>query len=198
MSNEVRRRNLLPHDGELYFLPDAIPPALTARVFAVLQASIPFKRETGLLFGRRQILPRETAWFGEGSYRYSGITHLPAPMPECLLPLKVLAETLAGSGFNSVLLNHYRDGRDSVSWHSDDESKLGLGPVIASLSLGATRRFLVRHRTEKGLRFALDLTAGSCLIMAGTMQQHWQHCVPKVRHAEPRINLTFRRVAAER
>jgi alkylated DNA repair dioxygenase AlkB len=187
------RTNLLPRDGEMYFLPDAIATAPARKLFDELRESIAFKRETGLIFGRRQRLPRETAWFGEAGYRYSGVSHPPVRMPDCLLPLKLLAENLAGCGFNSVLLNHYRDGRDSVSWHSDDKG--GIGPVIASLSLGATRRFLVRHRDDKDLRLALELTSGSCLIMASTMQQYWQHSVPKVRHAEPRINLTFRLIA---
>jgi alkylated DNA repair dioxygenase AlkB len=184
--------NLLARDGMMFFFPNAIAPAAAARLFRELQASIEFTREKALLYGRRQELPRETAWFGDGPYQYSGVTHVAAPMPSCLVPLKNVAESLARRRFNSVLLNHYRDGRDSVSWHSDHKGSIG--SVIASLSLGATRRFLVRHRTDTNLRLAVDLTAGSCLIMAGTMQHHWVHCVPKVKRAGPRINLTFRRI----
>ena len=186
--------NLLPCDGEMYFLPDAIEPGRARELFEELNAQIAFRREKGRLYGKWQFFPRETAWFGDGPLKYSSFTHPPAPLPRCLAPLKVLAESLAGAAFNGVLLNRYCDGRDSVSWHSDDEPTVG--KVIASVTLGAARRFLVRHRDDHSLRLALDLTAGSCLIMAGTMQQHWQHAVPKVRHAEPRINLTFRKVAA--
>jgi alkylated DNA repair dioxygenase AlkB len=189
--------NLLPRDGDMFFFSNVIMPTQAAKLFTELQANIKFRHELALLYGRWQKLPRETAWFGDGAYQSSGVTHRPSPMPECLLPLKMLTESLADCRFNSVLLNRYRDGRDSVSWHSDDEPKLGPEPVIASLSLGATRRFLVRHRTDRNVKLALDLTAGSCLIMAGAMQQHWVHCVPKVRHAGLRINLTFRWVFEE-
>jgi alkylated DNA repair dioxygenase AlkB len=181
--------------AKCYFFPDAIEPNRAAALFVELTAKIRFTQEEGVIYGRRQFFPRETAWFSVGPYKYSAFTHPPAPMADCLLPLKALAEALAHYPLNGVLLNHYRDGRDSVSWHSDDKPTVGLGPVIASISLGATRRFL-KHRKERGLRLSLDLTAGSCLIMAGTMQQHWLHCVPKERHSEPRINLTFRKVAA--
>jgi len=185
--------NLLPRDGEMYFLGDAIAPA--AATFADLRAAIPWRQEMARVMGRVLPTPRLTAWFGEAGYRYSGIDHRAAAMPECLRPLKAQAEKLAGCQFNSVLLNLYRNGRDSVSWHCDNER--GLGPVIASISLGATRRFRVRHRHDARLWLALDLTAGSCLIMAGGMQQSWLHCVPKQpKVAEERINLTFRQMGA--
>lgn len=103
-----------------------------------------------------------------------------------------VAEGLAGQRFNSVLLNLYRDGRDSVSWHADNEPGLGRNPVIASLSLGATRRFQLKHRRSKE-RVRVDLTHGSCLVMAGATQHHWLHQIPKTaRPVGPRINLTFR------
>jgi alkylated DNA repair dioxygenase AlkB len=95
--------------------------------------------------------------------------------------------------FNSVLLNLYRYGTDSMGWHSDNEPELGQNPVIGSLSLGGTRRFMLRHRTEKGLKHQLELTSGSFLLMQGTTQHYWQHHIPKTkRPVPPRINLTFR------
>jgi len=116
-----------------------------------------------------------------------------------LLELKTTVETVCDAGFsgfngfNSVLLNLYRDGNDSMGWHSDDEAELGHNPVIGSLSLGGMRRFMLRHRSQKGLKHQLELTSGSLLLMQGTTQQYWQHHIPKTkRPVAPRINLTFR------
>jgi alkylated DNA repair dioxygenase AlkB len=186
--------NLLPRDGEMYFSPDAIASDEAARLYTRLRCEIAFARPVATVYGRQHTLPRGQAWFSDGPYKYAGMTLSPAPLPECLLPLKAIAERIAHGRFNGVLVNLYETGRDYVSWHSDDESKV-IGSVIASLSLGGTRRFLVRRRDDRRVRLAVYLTAGSCLLMAGTMQQHWQHSVPKVSRAEPRINLTFRRVA---
>ena len=143
-------------------------------------------------------IPRLTAWHGAAGYVYSGIRLTPAAWTPPLLELKALAERLAGERFNSVLLNLYRDGRDSVSWHADNEPGLGRDPVIASLSLGAVRRFQLKHR-RLDERLALDLPHGSCLIMAGATQHHWLHQLPKTtRPVGPRINLTFRHMRPDR
>ena len=144
--------------------------------------------------GRRVAIPRLTAWFGDGDYTYSGIRNVPTPWIKELLEVKGIAERCAGGCFNSVLANLYRDGRDSVSWHADDEAGMGSSPVIASISLGAVRQFRMRHKTFRDQSIAIDLPHGSCLVMAGTMQQFWQHAVPKTaRDVGARINLTFRR-----
>jgi alkylated DNA repair dioxygenase AlkB len=105
---------------------------------------------------------------------------------------------LSGTEFNAVLLNLYRDGRDGMGWHADDEPELGRNPVIASVSLGAPRRFCLRHRRRKDLKLDLELPRGSLLVMAGPMQHHWVHALPKTRRpVGERINLTFRRVAVK-
>jgi alkylated DNA repair dioxygenase AlkB len=172
--------------------PDALAPAAADRLFAALQASIAWRREIATLMGRRVPIPRLTAWHGAAGYVYSGIHLTPAPWTPPLLELKAVADRLAGQSFNSVLLNLYRDGRDSVSWHADNEPGLGRDPVIASLSLGAVRRFQLKHR-RRPERLTLDLPHGSCLIMAGATQHHWLHQLPKTsREVGPRINLTFR------
>jgi alkylated DNA repair dioxygenase AlkB len=116
-----------------------------------------------------------------------------------ILELKTRIEAVCDAPFNSVLLNLYRDGADSMGWHSDDEPELGERPVIASLSLGATRRFRLRHRRRKELEpVAIDLENGSLLIMEGDTQRFWKHQVPKTRRAaEPRVNLTFRNICRE-
>jgi alkylated DNA repair dioxygenase AlkB len=184
--------NLLPHDGEVFWYPGAIPAGDADRLLQVLVEKIDWRQEIATVMGRRLPTPRLTAWYGEAGYVYSGIRHQPAPWTPPLLELKAIAEGLAGRPLNSVLLNLYRHGRDSVAWHADDEPGLGRNPVIASLSLGATRRFHLRHRRSKA-RLALDLGHGDGLIMAGSTQHHWLHQLPKTaRPVGARINLTFR------
>jgi alkylated DNA repair dioxygenase AlkB len=184
--------NLLPRDGSARLHAGAITAAEGWRLFNQLMATIAWREEIATVMGQRVPIPRLTAWHGAAGYVYSGIRLTPAPWTAPLLELKAVAEACAGQAFNSVLLNLYRDGRDSVSWHADDEPGLGRDPVIASISLGAVRRFQMKHR-EAGLRVALDLPHGSCLVMAGATQHHWRHQVPKTgRPVGPRINLTFR------
>jgi alkylated DNA repair dioxygenase AlkB len=184
--------NLLPCDGAAFLYPDALPPADADRLLEALRDGIAWRQEVATVMGRRLPIPRLTAWHGAAGYVYSGIRLTPAPWTAPLLELKALAEAIARQPFNSVLLNLYRDGRDSVSWHADNEPGLGQNPVIASLSLGAVRRFQLKHRRLPE-RLTLDLPHGSCLIMAGATQHHWLHQLPKTKApVGPRINLTFR------
>jgi alkylated DNA repair dioxygenase AlkB len=188
---------LLPCDGIVWLCQDALGEAAAWRLFEELMALTPWRQEVATLMGRRVPIPRLTAWHGAAGYVYSGIEMAPAPWNEPLLETKAVAEACAGQAFNSVLLNLYRDGRDSVSWHADNEPGLGRDPVIASVSLGATRRFQMKHRRREA-RVALDLRSGSCLVMAGATQHHWLHQVPKTsRPVGPRINLTFRAMRHE-
>ncbi len=121
----------------------------------------------------------------------------PLPWIPAILEIKDKIEPLAGVTFNGVLLNLYRDGRDSMGWHSDDEKELGKGSVIASVSLGATRRFVFRRRDNNTIKQELNLAHGDLLIMRGETQQYWQHQVPKTaKKVGPRINLTFRLIIA--
>ena len=190
-----RAPSLLPCDGLIRLHEAAIAVADADRLFAELMAATAWRQEIATVMGRRVPIPRLTAWHGEAGYVYSGIRMTPASWNRPLLELKAAAEACAVQAFNSVLLNHYRDGRDSVSWHADNEPGLGRNPVIASISLGAIRRFQLRHRAS-GQRLSLDLPHGSCLIMAGATQHHWLHQVPKTaRPVGPRINLTFRAMA---
>ena len=188
-------RNLLPCDGEVLLFEHAIGERDADRLLEDLAGGIAWRQEVATIMGRRVPIPRLTAWHGETGYIYSGIAMEPAAWTPPLLELKRSAEAHAGQTFNSVLLNLYRDGRDSVGWHADNEPGLGRNPVIASISLGATRRFQLKHR-RRDERIAIDLSHGSCLIMAGATQHHWLHQVPKTARAVgPRINLTFRRMA---
>lgn len=183
--------NLAPRDGVLRLVPDAVPAP--ERMLDRLLAEIDWRQDEAWIMGRRVALPRLTAWYGDAGYRYSGIDNPPRPWLPLLHELKGVAEALAASPFNSVLLNLYRHGRDSMGWHSDDERSLGPEPVIASLSFGATRRFRLKHKEHPELAIGLDLPPGSCLIMAGALQHHWRHALPKTaKPVEPRVNLTFR------
>ena len=183
--------NLAPCDGELRLIEGAVPrPEL---VLERLLAEIDWRQEKARIIGREVQLPRLTAWYGDAGYRYSGIDNPPRPWLPVLLELQATAERLAGSPFNSVLANLYRDGQDSMGWHSDDERSLGQDPVIASLSFGAVRRFRLKHKRRPETIIALDLLPGSCLVMAGALQHYWRHALPKTRKPTgPRVNLTFR------
>jgi alkylated DNA repair dioxygenase AlkB len=184
--------NLLPCDGIARLYEAALAEVEAERLFEELLAVTLWRHEIATVMGRRVPIPRLTAWHGEQGYVYSGIRMTPMPWNPPLLEIKAVAEACAGQAFNSVLLNLYRDGRDSVSWHADNEPGLGRNPVIASVSLGATRRFQMTHR-QRDERVALDLPPGSCLVMAGATQHNWLHQVPKTARAVgPRLNLTFR------
>jgi alkylated DNA repair dioxygenase AlkB len=161
---------------------------------AGLLGDVPWEEEEIFLHGRMVKSPRLTAWYGDpgASYMYSGVPHEPMEWTPELSAIRELVSSSAQVSFNSVLLNLYRDGSDSVSWHSDDEEELGAEPTIASMSLGATRRFRLRERrTRESL--GLDLADGSLLLMSGASQRDWEHCLTKTKRAVgPRINLTFR------
>lgn len=183
--------NLLPRDGILRLVGDTVPGP--DDVMARLMAEIDWRQDVATIVGRSVPLPRLTAWHGDAGYRYSGIDNPPRAWTPLLLELRAVAESVADAAFNSVLLNLYRDGSDGMGWHADDERPLGRDPVIASLSFGATRRFRLKHRTEPGLALSLELPPGSCLVMAGALQHHWRHALPKTRRpVGPRVNLTFR------
>lgn len=189
-------------DGLLYHLPQFLAPDEASVLLGQLTTSLEWQQHRLKLFGRECLTPRLCAWYGDADarYGYSGQALEPLPWTDALAALQARLETALGIAFNSVLANLYRDGADSMGWHSDDEVSLGPQPVIASLSLGATRRFLLRHRCRRDLK-TLDLVLehGSLLIMAADTQCHWRHAVPKTRQpVMPRINLTFRRVTGAR
>jgi len=185
-------------DGSLALFAEAFVAEAPAW-FAALMGEVRWEQHWLTLFGRRIAAPRLSAWYAEPgcSYRYSGLSLAAQPFTPVLAQIRARTEALAGHGFNSVLLNLYRDGADGMSWHSDDEPELGPEPLIASLSLGATRRFLLRRRDAPRTRLGIDLADGSLLLMAPPLQRHWLHSVPKTRRATgARINLTWRRILA--
>jgi alkylated DNA repair dioxygenase AlkB len=172
---------------------DALDADAGRSIMADLLQQTRFEQPEIRMMGKSLRTPRLVAWYGDEPYGYSGLVHPSRPWTPILDALRALASRLAQSPFNGVLLNLYRDGSDSMGWHSDDEPELGANPVVASLSLGATRRFRLRHKRDRSLSFGLDLSHGSMLVMSGPIQHHWQHALPKTARAVgARLNLTFR------
>ncbi len=172
-----------------------VPVPEADAILARLLSELDWRRLEIRLFGRRVLQPRLTAWYGdpEAIYSYSGLQLEPLRWHPLLEALKSRLESFTGERFNSVLANAYRDGSDSMGWHSDDEKELGLEPFIASLSFGEERRFLVREKGRKSR--AMVLQHGSLLVMQGQSQRRFQHSLPKTRRAVgARVNLTYRMV----
>ncbi|KAB7765796.1 alpha-ketoglutarate-dependent dioxygenase AlkB family protein [Xanthomonas maliensis] len=166
-------------------------------LLCTLQAQAPWEVHRIRMFGRMVDSPRLSCWIGdpEASYRYSGTRFVPRPWLEALLPLRARLHAETDCAYNSVLLNRYRDGRDAMGWHSDDEPELGPQPIIASLSLGAARRFAFKHRHDPALGHVLTLGHGDLLLMAGHTQRLYKHALPRTaRPVGERINLTFRQI----
>jgi alkylated DNA repair dioxygenase AlkB len=187
----------LPDDGQLQLISHFIPDEQCEALFAQVHAAVMWRTQSIQLAGRWIEEPRRTAWVGDAdaAYTYSGRRNVPEPWPAVLQTLREQVCEVAQEPLNSVLCNLYRDGHDSMGLHADAEPELGPAPVIASLSLGATRRFQLRHRKLASARLDLDLARGSLLIMRGALQRFYRHGVPKqLRVDEPRINLTFRRI----
>lgn len=181
--------------AELRFVPRLFDPAGADRLFAELNQTTAWRHDTVQMYGRRLPVPRLMAWYGErrASYSFSGLSLEPAAWCPALLEVKAAVEAETEMVFNSALANLYRDGRDSVAWHADDETELGPAPVIASVSFGATRTFQLRRVDDHRVRHDVELTPGSLLVMAGRTQHHWQHRIAKTaKPIGPRINLTFR------
>jgi len=188
--------NLVLPDAELLLIGQFLDPISSACMFKDLLEQTPWRQDAIRMHGRLLPVPRLQAWYGEAhaKYGYSGLQLDPLPFTPLLLQLKEHVQETVGHKFNSVLLNQYRNGSDSVSWHSDDETELGADPLIASVSLGCERRFELKHRSRKELKkLTLPLTDGSLLFMGKGVQQHWLHQIPKQPGVvEVRINLTFR------
>lgn len=180
--------------GECLFFPDFFSKSESDLFLQKLTVEIEWKQESMNMYGKQIDFPRLTAWYGDNDkpYSFSGITLQPKIWTKELLEIKDEVEPLSNVQFNSVLLNRYRSGNDSISWHTDAEKELGQNPVIASVNFGATRKFQLRHIKTKE-KVEIELTHGSLLIMQGELQHFWEHQVPKTsKVVNERINLTFR------
>ena len=188
-------------DGEVYYVSDLNLGRSADALLRQLIAEIPWRQENILVWGKLYSQPRLVAWYGDrgSDYTYSGIKLTPRPWTDLLRDIKKRVETVSATAFNSVLLNYYRDNRDSMGFHSDDEPELGVRPTIASLSLGEERTFVLKHKVNKLSKpVRLRLASGSLLLMKGETQRYWKHGIAKEsRPCGPRINLTFRRIVSQ-
>src|SRR5271155_4104183 len=197
----VERLERIPMlDAELYYLDNLALGQERDEILQQLIANTRWRQDTIVVWGKMYRQPRLGGWYGDhgSDYTYSGIRLSPMPWTELLLDIKRQVETVTAASFNSVLLNYYRDNRDSMGFHSDDEPELGRRPVIASLSLGEERTIILKHRVKKLAKpFRLRLASGSLLLMKGDTQRYWKHGIQKeTRPCGPRINLTFRRIVS--
>lgn len=186
--------NLLPYNGQVYYFEKVLSSPEEQRIFSELMEKVNWQQDEVMIFGKRILTSRKTAWYGDKEYlyTYSKMTKKARLWIPELLPLKQRVEEVTAKEFNSCLLNLYHSGEEGMSWHSDAEAELGKEPVIASVSLGAERRFLFKNR-ETSEKLELQLEPGSLLLMAGETQKYWVHSLPKSKKiTEPRINLTFR------
>lgn len=184
-------------DADIIYYPKFCDTESADTYFKDFLHNMKWKQHYIKIFGKKLAQPRLTALYAQNSnpYIYSGLTLKPEFFPPSLLELQQKLQLLTGKTFSHCLANLYRNGNDSMGLHADDEKELGVNPVIASLSLGATRRFRLKHKYDKTEKYSLDLRHESLLLMQGTTQHFWQHELPKSKKImEPRINLTFRNI----
>jgi len=187
--------NILPFQGEVFYFPLFFNKQESGYYLQRLVEDINWKQEPIKIFGKEIMQPRLTAWFGDKDYSYSGIKMRSEPFPALLSEIVRKVEKHAGSALNSALLNFYRDGKDSMGWHRDNEKELGNNPLIASLSFGAKRKFRMRNYKDKNISFTIELEHGSLLLMRGETQHCWEHAVSKTNQlTDPRVNITFRNI----
>ena len=189
-------QELLPFDGSAVLQPRFFDVHRSAEMYSELMQQTAWEQPEMIIFGKKHAQAGLSTWYSDTgvNYEYSGVVRVAHPMTPLLEQIRAELETFTGAAFNSVLVNLYRDGKDSVSWHSDNEAINGREPTIASVSLGATRRFDLRHKATKETVRA-DLEDGSLLVMSGLSQHCWVHQIAKTANAVgPRINLTFRRI----
>ena len=181
-------------NGEYLYIPNFFDVPKANEYLKTFKENIIWKQESMNMYGKQVMFPRLTSWYGESDkpYTFSGITLQPHPWTKELLEIKAVIEPVCEVVFNSVLLNLYRDGNDSISWHTDAEKELGRNPLIASVNFGAERKFQIRHNQTQEI-IDIHLKHGSLLVMQGELQHFWKHQVPKQKKiTEERINLTFR------
>ncbi|EGZ44838.1 alpha-ketoglutarate-dependent dioxygenase AlkB family protein [Neisseria wadsworthii] len=194
--------NLLPYDGIVNDYGIIFSKQEADAYYACLKNTVSWRHDEVVIYGKRITTARQTAWYGDDSiqYAYSGVTRTALPWNTVLLAIKETVERhiadISPAHFNSCLLNLYTDGSEGMAWHCDDEASLGTNPVIASLSLGAARKFSFKHKQTRE-KLNLMLTHGQLIVMHGTTQNHWLHAVMKsTKVNEPRINLTFRTICS--
>ncbi|RMB55775.1 alkylated DNA repair dioxygenase AlkB [Sphingomonas sp. PP-CE-3A-406] len=197
-SSDLKMSSIPMEDADVSFLVQFPMPLSNDSIFEKLNSETKWLHEEIVVWGKRHLQPRLTAWYGDPgrSYTYSGTVMFPMPWTNLLLSIKRELESIVDARFNSVLLNLYRDNNDSMGFHSDNEPSLGKEPTIASLSYGATRTLLFKHKKKVDLPVkAISLTSGSMMLMQGPTQSFWKHGINKEsKRCDSRINLTFRNI----
>jgi len=198
MTKSQNDANILPYDGSACYYGPMLSLHEASHYCNVFLETLQWQQDEFTMFGKRIITRRKVAWYGDAglAYTYSKTTRHALPWTPHLLELKAMAEQASGYTFNTCLLNLYHNGTESMGWHSDNEKELGKMPVIASVSLGAERRFVLKHK-KTNQKIELLLEHGSMLLMKGETQQHWLHSLPPAKRIEDlRMNLTFRNIVA--
>jgi alkylated DNA repair dioxygenase AlkB len=197
MTQIENKSNLLPKDGVVHYYPQLVSPTEADEFLQLLLNKIEWQHDEVVMFGKRIITKRMTAWYGDRpfDYTYSKIKRTALEWTEELKKLKRVVEKVTGETFNSCLLNLYHSGEEGMGWHSDNEKELEKNGAIASLSFGAERKFVFKHRRTNE-KVEIQLAHGSLLLMAGETQKHWLHRLPPTKKiSSPRVNLTFRTIA---
>ena len=190
------KRNLLPGDGIVNYFGVLFDSNQAAGILNNLMEKIQWRPDELFMFGRKIITKRKVAWYGDRPYEYTYSKSLKTALPwnKELLLIKNRVEEACGERFNTCLLNLYHNGSEGMGWHSDDEKELKPNGAIASLSLGASRKFVFKHKASRE-KVELQLEPGSLLLMQGSVQTHWLHSLPVSKKIiSPRINLTFRTI----
>ena len=189
-------QNLIPYQGEAYYYGNIFEENVSEKYFDILLNTVPWQNDSVKIFGKTIVTNRKMAWYSteNQSYTYSNSTKMAMAFTTELWEIKQIVENISGEKYNACLLNFYKNGQESMGWHTDNEREIVAQSAIASVSLGANRRFCFRHKTIKE-KLEVQLENGSLLVMKGLTQQYWQHSLPKsAKVNEPRINLTFRQM----
>lgn len=193
-SNINPNTNLLPMDGEVNYYGKCLNQTDADAYLQTLLSNIEWRNDEAIIMGKKIVTARKVAWYGQKpfAYTYSKTTKYALPFTKELMQLKTLLEEQTGEQFNSCLLNLYHNGNEGMAWHSDAEKELKKNGAIASISLGAERKFSFKHKVTKQT-VSVMLEHGSLLVMKGTTQTHWLHRLPPTTKVQtPRVNLTFR------
>lgn len=188
--------NLLPNDGTVHYFGSILPYQQADNFYQKLLHNIEWQHDKALIYGKLIETQRQVAWYGDKpfQYTYSNVKKTAKPWTKDLLAVKQIVEQIIGESFNSCLLNLYQTGEQGMAWHSDAEKDLKPFGTIASLSLGAERKFSFKHKSNKQI-ISIVLQHGSLLLMKNQTQHHWLHRLPPSKKInQPRVNLTFRNI----
>lgn len=187
--------SILPNNEDILYYNNFLLKSEADELYQKLRSDLDWQQYPIQMFGKTMLQPRLIAWYGDKGiqYTYSQTTLVANGWNKNLKNIKEQLKDFLGLNFNSVLANLYRDGQDSMGWHSDDEKELGNNPTIASISLGTPRIFQMRKKDNQKTKASILLESGSLLLMQGNCQKDWQHQIAKTKKVKtPRINLTFR------